>query len=277
MQIDENTRYIARLHTKASPRGLNIYNPFLEEAGLNTLYVLHYNDDPKPLIRGLRDFNFLGGITAGFESNTELPTLLDELDPVSKFVQRVGYIKNVNGKLTGYSQGGEGLLRAIQEKCDINNKGVVIVGAGTVAKGLLFNIQEKGLKPTKITLLNRTVEKAEELAKSLNLDIEVKPLRELANTKGDILVNITDIGGSEEDTLYTEDVIKNFSCVSDVTFEKEDTNLLNIAKQLNKVTASGWDMFTHQGLVILENLFEQKMDVDMFRKYVRNGLSSVVK
>jgi shikimate dehydrogenase len=277
MQIDENTRYIARLHTKPSPRGLNIYNPFLEESGLNTLYVLHYDEDPKPLIKGLKDFNFLGGITAGFESNVELPTLLDELDPVSKFVQRVGYIKNVNGRLTGYSQGGEGLLRAIQEKCDINNKEVVIVGAGIVAKGLLFNIQERGLKPIKITLLNRTVEKAEELVKSLNLDIVVKPLGELEDTKGDVLINITDIGGSEEDTLYTEAIVQNFSCISDVTFEKEDTNLLNIAKKFNKITSSGWDMFTHQGLVILENLFEQKMDVDMFRKHVRNGLSTVVK
>lgn len=277
MQINENTRYIARLHTKPSPRGLNIYNPFFEEAGLNTLYVLHYDEDPKPLVRGLRDLKFIGGISAGFESNIELPTLLDELDPVSKFVQRVGYIKNANGKLTGYSQGGEGLLRAIQEKCNINNKEVVIVGAGTVSEGLLFNIQEKGLKPTKITLLNRTVEKAEELAKSLNLEIIVKPLSELANTKGDVLVNITDIGGSEEDILYTEAIVQEFSCISDVTFEKEDTNLLNIAKKLNKITASGWDMFTHQGLVILENLFEQKMDVDMFRKHVRKGLSTVVK
>jgi len=30
--VDEHTKIIGRLHTIASPRGLNVYNPFFNEA-----------------------------------------------------------------------------------------------------------------------------------------------------------------------------------------------------------------------------------------------------
>ena len=52
MKIDENTKIIGRFHTKPSPRGLNIYNPFFEEAGINAVYLLFYNPDPKILVEG---------------------------------------------------------------------------------------------------------------------------------------------------------------------------------------------------------------------------------
>lgn len=118
--------------------------------------------------------------------------------------------------------------------------------------------------------------KAESLASSLNLGIEVKPLSEIYSVSGDLLVNITDVGGSEEDSLYTDEVVSKFSAISDVTFETENTNLVNLGKQQNKVVSSGWDMFTHQGAVILENLFEKKIDTELLKKHVINGLSSVV-
>lgn len=276
MQIDENTKYIARLHKKPSPRGLNIYNPFFEEVNLNALYLLFYNENTKPLLDGLRNLDFLGAITAGFESGSDLPNQLDGLDPISKFVGKVGYIKNVNGKLTGYLQSGEGLLRSIQTVTKLDDKDIVIVGAGNVSKTLLYVLSQKGIKPRSITLLNRDVKKSENLASSLDLKISVKPFEEINSVSGDLLVNITDIGGSEVDTVYTSDIVNKFSSISDVTFETENTNLVNLGKQLNKTVSTGWDMFTYQGAVILETLFEKQIDATLLKKHVVNGLSSVV-
>lgn len=160
MQIDENTKYIARLHKKPSPRGLNIYNPFFEDANLNALYILFYNENTRPLLDGLRNLNFLGGITAGFESSSDLPNQLDDQDPISKFVGKVGYIKNVGGKLTGYLQSGEGLLRSIEVGTKVDDKDIVIVGAGNVSKTFLYVISKKEIKPRSITLINRDVQKS---------------------------------------------------------------------------------------------------------------------
>lgn len=182
----------------------------------------------------------------------------------------------MNGKLTGYLQSGEGLLRSIQTVTKLDDKDIVIVGAGNVSKTLLYVLSQKGIKPRSITLLNRDVKKSENLASSLDLKISVKPFEEINSVSGDLLVNITDIGGSEVDTVYTSDIVNKFSSISDVTFETENTNLVNLGKQLNKTVSTGWDMFTYQGAVILETLFEKQIDATLLKKHVVNGLSSVV-
>jgi shikimate 5-dehydrogenase len=276
VKIDENTKVIARLHTKASPRGLNIYNPFFEEAGINALYVLFYNPDPTPLIEGIKNLNIIGAISAGFESNDVLPTLLDNVDEVGKYVGRIGFIKNSNGLLTGSHQGGEGLLRAIQKIESLANKKVILAGGGNIAKALLFNINKLENKPSEVILVNRTVSKIESVKSDFSFITEVKSLSELNTLSGDLLINATDIGGSVEDIFYTDEIVNKFGQIADVTFEKENTNLVTLAKKLNKKVSTGWDMFTFQGQVILESMLEIKIDPIMLKKHVVSGLSEVV-
>lgn len=276
MIINENTKVIARLHTKASPRGLNIYNPYFEEMGINALYVLFYNPDPAVLITGLRSLNLAGAITAGFESNETLPSLLDSQSDVSKYVGKVGFIKNENGKLIGDNQGGEGLLRSIQNVGSLEGKKVVIIGGGNIAKGLLFNIKKSNIKTASLTILNRSADKLTTLKNDFSFISTVGPLSDLTSTAGDVLINATDIGGSEEDTLFSRDIVAQFSQVADVTFEKEETNLINIARKMDKKVSTGWDMFVSQGQVILESILGIDVDPVILKKHVVTGLSSVV-
>jgi len=276
MKINESTKVIARLHTKPSPRGLNIYNPFFEESGINALYILFYDQDPAKLISGMRNLNLAGAITAGFESNDNLPGLLDGLSDVSQFLGRIGFIKNTNGKLIGDNQGGLGLLRSIQNVSSVSNKKIVLVGGGNIAKSLLFNINLLESPPKEVVVLNRSLEKIEPLKDKFSFVSSVKNISELSSESGDILINATDIGGSEIDNLYTESIIDNFSQVSDVTFEKENTNLVNLAHKLGKKVSTGWDMFTFQGQVILESILETKIDPVILKKHVVSGLSEVV-
>ena len=93
---DGNTKVIARLHKQLSPRALNIYNPFFEEAGINAVFLLFYNSDPKPLVDGIKNLNFSGAVTVGFETDADFAKLVDEHDESSRIVNRVGFIKNEN-------------------------------------------------------------------------------------------------------------------------------------------------------------------------------------
>ncbi len=276
MKINENTKVIARLHTKASPRGLNIYNPFFEEAGINALYILFYNQDASKLISGIKNLNFAGAITAGFESSDNLPSLLDGLSDVSKYLGRIGFIKNKDGQLIGDNQGGEGLLRSIQNVSNIADKKVVLVGGGNIAKSLLFNINKLEHKPKEVVVLNRDSQKITSFKDSFSFVSKTEDISVLSSEIGDILINATDLGGSEEDNLYTENVVGNFSQIADVTFERENTNLVNIANKLGKKVSTGWDMFTFQGQVILESILETNIDAVMLKKHVVSGLSEVV-
>lgn len=275
--VDEHTKIIGRFHTIASPRGLNIYNPFFEEAKINALYLLFFNPDPKFLVNGLRQLNLTGAITAGFESDARLPSLLDELDDVTKYVGKVGFIKNNNGILKGYTQSGDGMLKTIEKTSDITNKKIVIVGAGNVTKSLLYKISKYSHQPKEIELYNRTIGKAEKLKNDFTFVKKVSLLDKLTEAEGDILVNLTKIGGSQPDTIFNEKLVGNFNSIVDVTFETENTNLIQLAKKLNKKYATGWDMFTYQGLVIMETLLEISIDASLLKKHVAAGLSEVIK
>lgn len=276
MRIDENTKIIGRFHTKASPRGLNIYNPYFEETGTNAVYLLFYNQDPKVLVDGMRKLNLAGAITAGFESDDRLPRLLDELDENSKYIGKIGYLTYSNDKVVGHTQGGQGMLRTIKSISPISNQKLIIVGAGNICKGLLFEIYKAGLD-CEINIYNRDISKAKELQNYFPFIKSIDELSRLGQASGDVLINLTDIGGKGIDTLFTEELIKHFKAVVDVTFEIEYTNLITLSKKFGLPIATGWDMFTYQGQVCLEGLLNEKVDFNMLKKHVVAGLSENVK
>lgn len=276
MKIDENTKVIGRFHTKASPRGLNIYNPYFEETGTNAVYLLFHNEDPKVLIGGMRKLNLVGAITAGFESDTVLPTLLDELDENSKYIRKIGYVTYENDKIVGHTQGGQGMFKTIKDVSPIANQKLVIVGAGNICKGLLFEIKKAELD-CEIQIYNRDLSKAKLLQSDYHFVKVVTELSQISQASGDVLINLSDIGGREKDMVFTEEIIKNFKAVVDVTFETENTNLVTLAKKLGLRVATGWDMFTHQGQVCLEGILKEKIDFNILKKHVIAGLSENVK
>jgi len=276
MRIDENTKYLARIHTKANARGLNIYNPYFEDMGVNAIYSLFYNNTPDKLLEACMKLGYVALNTAGFESDPEFAKLIDEFDHSSELVGHVGYLKNENGKWKAYYQGGEGLLAALLQKFPITDQEIVIVGAGNVATSLIDTIRIHNLKPKKLTLVNRTIAKAKELASRLELIDEVRSIEELPSLKGDILINCTHIGGRDEDKIYSREVLSNFKGVGDVTFEIESPNIIEVAKSLSIPYSSGWDFFTFQGKVFLENALGIEIDPLVLRRHVENGLRSVV-
>jgi len=277
MTINGETKILARFHTKLSPRGLNIYNPYFQENGVNALYILFYNPDPQPLLAAMRGLNIAGAVAIGFGTDPRLPPLIDEIDDVAKYVGRVGFICNKGGKLIGSNQGGGGLLMSVESVTTLENKKIVVVGGGNVVRGFLFNISKKYSKNLpEVVLVNRTVEKIEKLKGDFPMIKDSLPLESLNKLSGDILVNVTHIGGSVEDTLYTPEIVSKFNFVSDVTFEKEDTNLINCAKNTGKKFSTGWDMFTYQGLIVLETVLGIKVDAQKLKTWVIRGLSETV-
>ena len=277
MEIDENTKIIGRFHSVASPRGLNIYNPLFEELGINALYILFYDPDPKKLFDGLRQLKLSGAVTVGFETDPRLAKLVDKFDATSKYMKRVGFVTNNNGILTGHVQSGEAMYKTVSKAMNPEGKKLVIVGAGNVAKCMLFYISGLKKKPSEVEIYNRDVAKAKKLVKDFKFVKEVGSLSDLQNAKGDIIANVTQMGGSQPDDVFTSNVVKNFKAVADVTFETENTNLIKLAKKLKKKYSTGWDMFTYQGQIVLETILGQKISAEVLRKHVVKGLSQVVK
>jgi shikimate dehydrogenase len=276
MEINKDTKFIARIHKSVSPRTLNIYNPYFQDNGINAVYGLFVNEDPKVLIEGVKSLNFAGGILAGFEHDADVPGYLDELEDTSKVAHRVGYLKNINGKLVGGYSGGKGLYMAIKEKVDLNGKDVVLVGSGTICKTLLFEFKQNNIKLKSLIILNRTFERISKDLSDLGLEFEPRKLEELAQIDGEVLINTTFIGGRDEDTVFTDEIVKKYKYVVDVTFEKETTNLMKLALKNNLVFVTGKEMFAYYAAITLSKILDLDIKGEQLLPYVIKGLSEVV-
>lgn len=168
------------------------------------------------------------------------------------------------------------MLRTIKSIVDLAGKKIVVIGAGNIAKGLLFEIEKEGITCS-VSIFNRTLSHAESLKQRFPLVTDVNSLEKISEASGDVFVNLTDIGGKVKDYSFPEDLINKFLYVIDVTFETEQTPLIATAKKLNKKFATGWDMFTYQGQVCLDGLLGTTIDPVKFKKHVAAGLSQVVK
>ena len=274
MTINTNTKLIARLHTKENGTGLNIYNPYFEDQGINAVYMLFQNENPEILVNGLRNLNISGAITAGFEHDPELPKLVDTKTKAVEMAQRVGILVNEDGNFKAHYQGGEGLLSALKEKAELDGKTIALVGAGTVASTLLLALKESNVS-CNVVIYNRNLEKADKLKSDFENVTGAHKLGDLSNAHGDIFINVTRIGSKVEDTFFTKEIVSKFQVVADVTFGVESTNLTQLAEDSGLTIVSGWDMFTHQAAVVLRHILNHEPNIDRLRYFVKQGLSQI--
>ena len=192
-KIDENTKVMARFFPGVNNRGLNIYNPYFQEAGVNAVYLLFSNENPKILIDGMRNLNLAGGIIAGsFEKDPKIPELIDELHPLSQRLGRVGNLINKNGKISGVYPGAFGLYESIKRMTSYSDKKVVVLGAGNVVRSLLILMDLKNERPSVLEIYNRTLEHAESVAKEFPYVKKVGSIEEMIDkANGDIFINAT--------------------------------------------------------------------------------------
>jgi len=117
-----------------------------------------------------RDEKYLGGgAGVGFKDKS-LP-YLDEVEPKAKAVGAVNFImKTADGKLKGYNTDGLGYAQSLEERFSqrqerLAGKKIVVLGAGGTSNAVAFALAEKNAR---LVILNRTVEKAQNLAGAIN-------------------------------------------------------------------------------------------------------------
>ena len=168
---------------------------------------------------------------------------LDKLSDEAKKTQSVNTIYLSNNKTIGCNTDIVGFETSIKKSnYDLNNKEVLILGAGGVVPSIIFALIR--MKVSKIKISNRTKEKAENI-KKLFKDIEIVEWDELPNF--DMIINATSLGLKNEDNINL-----NFSSVSknkffyDVIYNPRETNFLKVGKNLGNMILNGKMMFIYQ-------------------------------
>lgn len=149
----------------------SLWNAVYANQGLNliSMMVVGNPDNAEEIFEGFRaDPKYIGGGTgAGFKEKAIAH--LDGLEPVD--INSINIVTKRNGRLVGLNTDAEGLMRSLEEKLHglgkkAQGEQFVVIGAGGVAQQFTRALAERD--PERITLVNRTYSKAEDLAAKLN-------------------------------------------------------------------------------------------------------------
>ena len=223
-----------------------LHNYWLKKNNIDATYDKKKLDenDLKRIISEVKE-NKINGINVTVPFKKAVIPFLDELSKEAKDTQSVNTIYFQNGITIGHNTDIAGFELAIKyAKYDVSKKKILILGAGGVAPSIIYSL--KKMKVSKITLSNRTKEKAEDL-KNLFKDIEIVDWGEIVDF--DMIINATSIG------LKNEDGIKfDYSAVGpdkffyDVIYNPKETIFLKRAKLFGNRTENGKMMFIYQAL-----------------------------
>ena len=221
-----------------------LHNYWLKENNIDAVYDKKKigENELKNIISEIKEKK-INGINVTVPFKKAVIPFLDKLTPEAKDTQSVNTIYLQNGVTIGHNTDIAGFELAIKyTKYDIEKKKILILGAGGVAPSIIYSL--KKMKASKITLSNRTKEKAETL-KNFFKDIEIINWGEVVDF--DMIINATSIGLKNEDGLnfdFSANGPNKF--FYDVIYNPRETIFLKRAKLYGNKAENGKMMFIYQ-------------------------------
>jgi shikimate dehydrogenase len=264
-----------------SPR---MQNAALENLGLKERYGRFQigADELRAGLELIRRLNFVGINLTLPHKTTGLP-LMDDVDDAARKSGAINTVLIEGEKLLGFNTDGPGFLHAIRSEfsVDLRDLRVLLLGAGGGA-GRAIAVQCALENCERLVLLNRTLEKAQDLTKELApyfsgsrvlgpvarlqaIAWDETSLRfQLANT--DLVVNATSVGMKRSDPpLFPASLLAPHLMVYDTIYTPARTPLLAAAADAGALGANGLSMLLHQGALSFEIWFGRKAPLDVMR------------
>ncbi|MFN2477304.1 MAG: shikimate dehydrogenase [Chthoniobacterales bacterium] len=250
----------------AHSRSPEMQNAALATCGFDMQYARFEiaRDELPRAMELVRELNFVGlNLTiphkaAGIE-------LVDEVDEFARAVGTINSVRLEQGRLSGFNTDGPGFRAAINSEFETDLAGlrILLFGAGGGAgRAIATQCARGGCE--RVTLVNRTAAKAQQLAQYLHatsgtlVEAVAWNQRELhaAIAEADLLVNATSVGLLPTDTLLIPaDALHAELMVYDTVYASTPTALLWAARNAGARTANGLSMLLHQGALAFETWF----------------------
>ena len=201
------------------------------------------------IIKKIRN-NELHGINVTVPYKQAVIPYLDLIVDDAKKTLSVNTISlNEEEKVVGNNTDVYGLEQGFINKLSNHNleqKKVLILGAGGVTPSVIYALSKKGIK--QIFISNRTIKKAEDIKKKFpsieivkwgNIEVRAKDI--------DIIINATSVGINDENNFYQEFMKTKPDLVYyDIIYNPKETMMIKKFKKKNIQTYNGLEMFIYQ-------------------------------
>ena len=233
-----------------------LHNHWIKENNINAVYDKKKLDENgiKGIINEVKN-DKINGINVTVPFKKSVIPFLDVLTPLADETQSVNTIFKKNNKVFGDNTDVGGFEQGLKHiNYSVKNKKVAILGAGGVVPSIIVALKRLGVE--KITLSNRTKEKAENL-KKIYPNIEIVDWGKTPDFN--MIINATSLGLKDDDEINLDyESIGSNKLFYDIIYNPSRTNFLSKAKQFGSQVENGKMMFIYQAQLsfkIWHNLF----------------------
>lgn len=248
-----------------------MHNDWLQHYHIDAHYHAFHikNENLKDAVKGFRAMG-VSGFNITIPHKVAIMPYLDEIDPLAQTIGAVNTVVNEDGKLIGFNTDGIGYLNGIQPYFpSIQNKKVLIIGAGGAARAIYFSMAYERVEH--IDIANRTIEKAQNLQQECPYDVSTKTMtiEEAEELVGqyDLIVQTTSIGMKPyiDSQPISLQHLRETTVVSDIIYNPFETKFLQTARLKGAKTQNGIDMLVYQGALAFEKWTGIAPDTDRIK------------
>ena len=176
-------------------------------------------------------------------------TYADEISQMGVEAGAVNTLWKDKDKIFADSTDGKGFAKDLfNNQISLKDKELLILGAGGASRSIIPSIIN--LKPKKITLLNRTFERASDLAERIeNKGVVIDTLNtdEIPQGKIEGVINTTSAGLTGGNFIFNPKIFEEINWAYDLSYSKEPTPFNELAKNLGvKRRFDGLGMLVNQ-------------------------------
>jgi len=261
-----------------------MHNAALAQLGWDGVYVA-FDVAPGALPDAIKGLQALGvaGVNCTIPHKEALIPLMDELSEEAAFIGAVNTIVFRDGRRIGHNTDAPGFLAALRAAgAEPGDKQVLVLGAGGSARAVVVALAGAGAR---VTVTNRTLERAEELAAELNAKIHADCVRAAAwnetvlapiVSEAAIVVNTTSVGMSPHEDAMPEIPVERLrpdAFVYDLIYNPLETRLLREARMRGVRGSNGAGMLARQGALALELWTGERAPAELMERVILDALA----
>lgn len=250
-----------------------IHNTLSQLLGIELVYVPFEvaPEQVKEAVEGAYALN-IKGLNVTVPHKSAVIPYLSEIDPLAEKIGAVNTLVRTAGGYKGYNTDMPGLYRELQsEGVEIAGRDVILLGAGGVSRAVAFLCAQYGAN--RVYILNRTIEKAQEIAKEVNqsfgreciVPMMLSSYREIPEGKYPVIQG-TSVGlAPHEDQAVIEDP-EFYELVEtgvDLIYRPAQTKFMKLAKAAGAQAYNGLKMLLYQGIIAYELWNEIQVSEEM--------------
>ena len=244
------------MHSRSPP----LFNALFARYGIPAFYTRLQHPDSGAVMHLARELP-MKGLSVTIPHKTAIMAGLDRIDHHAAKIGAVNTVVFCGRRAYGFNTDWIGIREPVR---DLRGARAVVIGAGGAAAAAVYALMDLQME---VTVLNRTAERAEDLARRLGS--HSAPLSAFGTLTPDLVVNATSVGmDPDRRTPVPKELLSKGMTVFDLVYTPPDTTLIRDARAAGCRTIPGTEMFIRQACAQFRHFTGIEVPVDLARGFL---------